>query len=119
MPAVRGLATDPDPAVRRAAYEAELRAWPTVQVPVAAAMNAASTVTGAYSGSAMSEGGRLMYRRAVTAVAAASMAIEIRVCFRVMATMTTDGGLLPDGAARRGGEGGSAPFYTIKGRTQL
>jgi len=40
MPAVRGLATDPDPAVRRAAYEAELRAWPTVEVPVAAAMNA-------------------------------------------------------------------------------
>ena len=30
MPAVRGLATDPDPAVRRAAYDAELRAWPTI-----------------------------------------------------------------------------------------
>ena len=40
MPAVRGLATDPDPVVRRAAYDAELRAWPTVEVPVAAAMNA-------------------------------------------------------------------------------
>lgn len=40
MPAVRGLATDPDPAVRRAAYDAELHAWPTVEVPVAAAMNA-------------------------------------------------------------------------------
>jgi oligoendopeptidase F len=40
MAAVRGLATDPDPAVRRAAYDAELRAWPTVEVPVAAAMNA-------------------------------------------------------------------------------
>jgi pepF/M3 family oligoendopeptidase len=40
MPAVRGLATDPDPAVRRAAYEAELRAWPTIEVPVTAAMNA-------------------------------------------------------------------------------
>jgi oligoendopeptidase F len=40
MPAVRGLATDPDPAVRRAAYDAEMRAWPTVDVPVAAAMNA-------------------------------------------------------------------------------
>jgi len=40
MPAVRGLATDSDPQVRRAAYEAELRAWPTVEVPVAAAMNA-------------------------------------------------------------------------------
>ncbi len=40
MPAVRGLATDADAAVRRAAYEAELRAWPTVDVPIAAAMNA-------------------------------------------------------------------------------
>lgn len=40
MPAVRGLATDPDPAVRRAAYDAELRAWPTIEVPIAAAMNA-------------------------------------------------------------------------------
>ena len=40
MPAVRGLATDPDPAVRRAAYDAELRAWPTIEVPVAAAMSA-------------------------------------------------------------------------------
>lgn len=40
MPAVRGLATDADPAVRRAAYDAELEAWPTVEVPVAAAMNA-------------------------------------------------------------------------------
>jgi oligoendopeptidase F len=40
MPAVRGLATDIDPVVRRTAFEAELRAWPTVEVPVAAAMNA-------------------------------------------------------------------------------
>lgn len=40
MPAVRGLATDPDPRVRRAAHAAELRAWPTIEVPVAAAMNA-------------------------------------------------------------------------------
>ncbi|RLE16236.1 MAG: oligoendopeptidase F, partial [Actinobacteria bacterium] len=40
MPAVRGLATDSDPAVRRAAYDAEMKAWPTVEVPVAAAMNA-------------------------------------------------------------------------------
>ena len=40
MPAVRGLATDPNPQVRRAAYDAELAAWPTVEVPVAAAMNA-------------------------------------------------------------------------------
>jgi pepF/M3 family oligoendopeptidase len=40
MPAVRGLATSPDPAVRRAAYDAELAAWPTVATAVAAAMNA-------------------------------------------------------------------------------
>jgi oligoendopeptidase F len=40
LAAVRGLATDPDPAVRRAAYDAELRAWPSIEVPVAAAMNA-------------------------------------------------------------------------------
>ncbi len=40
MPAVRGLATDSDAAVRRAAYDAELGAWPTVEVPIAAAMNA-------------------------------------------------------------------------------
>ena len=38
--AVRGKATDADAAVRRAAYEAELVAWPTIEVPVAAAMNA-------------------------------------------------------------------------------
>ena len=37
---VRGMATDPDQRVRRAAYDAELRAWPTIEVPVAAAMNA-------------------------------------------------------------------------------
>ncbi len=40
MPAVRGLATHGDPAVRQAAYEAEMDAWPTVALPVAAAMNA-------------------------------------------------------------------------------
>lgn len=40
MPAVRGLATSPDSAVRRAAYDAELEAWPTVATPVAAALNA-------------------------------------------------------------------------------
>jgi oligoendopeptidase F len=40
MPAVRGLATSPDPLVRRAAYDAELEAWPTVATPVAAALNA-------------------------------------------------------------------------------
>jgi pepF/M3 family oligoendopeptidase len=37
---VRGLAEDPDPAVRRAAFDAELAAWPTVATPVAAALNA-------------------------------------------------------------------------------
>jgi oligoendopeptidase F len=40
MAAIRGLATDADPDVRQAAYEAELRAWPTVAVTCAAAMNA-------------------------------------------------------------------------------
>ncbi|MFN6122715.1 MAG: M3 family oligoendopeptidase [Actinomycetes bacterium] len=38
--AVRGLATHADPAVRRAAYEAELDAWPRVATTCAAAMNA-------------------------------------------------------------------------------
>ena len=40
MPAVRGLANDSDPAVRQAAYAAEMLAWPQVAVPCAAAMNA-------------------------------------------------------------------------------
>jgi oligoendopeptidase F len=40
MAAVRGLATDADPAVRSAAFAAELAAWPTVATPLAAAMNA-------------------------------------------------------------------------------
>ena len=40
MAAIRGLATDADPNVRRAAYEAELRAWPTIAVTCAAALNA-------------------------------------------------------------------------------
>lgn len=40
MPAVRGLATSPDPAARRAAYDAELAVWPTVATTCAAAMNA-------------------------------------------------------------------------------
>ncbi|HEY3484980.1 MAG TPA: M3 family metallopeptidase, partial [Ilumatobacteraceae bacterium] len=40
MPAVRGLATHHDPAVRRAAYDTELVAWPTIATPVAAALNA-------------------------------------------------------------------------------
>jgi pepF/M3 family oligoendopeptidase len=38
--AVRGLASHADPAVRQAAYEAELAAWPTVAPACAAAMNA-------------------------------------------------------------------------------
>jgi pepF/M3 family oligoendopeptidase len=37
---VRGLATDASAAVRRAAYDAELEAWPTVAIPLAAALNA-------------------------------------------------------------------------------
>ena len=40
MAAIRGMATAADPVVRRAAYEAELRAWPRVAVTCAAAMNA-------------------------------------------------------------------------------
>ena len=39
MAAVRGLATHTDRAVRRAAYDAEMVAWPTVAVACAAAMN--------------------------------------------------------------------------------
>jgi oligoendopeptidase F len=39
MAAVRGLATDSNLAVRRAAYEAEMHAWPKVAVACAAAMN--------------------------------------------------------------------------------
>ena len=50
MPAVRGLATSTDPGVRKAAYDAEMTAWPTVTTPVAAAMNAikgeANTING-------------------------------------------------------------------------
>lgn len=40
MPAIRGLATHADPAVRRAAYDAEMAAWPRVATPCAAALNA-------------------------------------------------------------------------------
>jgi oligoendopeptidase F len=40
MPAVRGLASSPDPELRAAAYRAELAAWPTIATPIAAAMNA-------------------------------------------------------------------------------
>lgn len=38
--AIRGLANDLDPAVRRAALAAEIEAWPTLAVPAAAALNA-------------------------------------------------------------------------------
>ena len=40
MPAVRGLGSNPDPAVRKAAFDAEMAAWPTIATPIAAAMNA-------------------------------------------------------------------------------
>ncbi|MGN6693442.1 MAG: M3 family oligoendopeptidase [Aquihabitans sp.] len=40
MSMVRGLATDPDPARRKAAFHAELAAWDTVTVPLATALNA-------------------------------------------------------------------------------
>jgi oligoendopeptidase F len=40
MPAVRGLASSPDPDVRRAGYQAEMATWPTIATPVAAALNA-------------------------------------------------------------------------------
>ena len=40
MAAVRGLASNPDVRVRKAAYEAEMRAWPSIGVACAAAMNA-------------------------------------------------------------------------------
>lgn len=39
MSSVRSLASDPDREVRRLAYEAELRAWESVAVPLAAALN--------------------------------------------------------------------------------
>ncbi len=39
MSAVRSLATHPDRDVRRRAYEAELKAWETIAIPMAAAMN--------------------------------------------------------------------------------
>jgi oligoendopeptidase F len=40
MPAIRGLATSTDSDTRKAAFDAELAAWPNVATPVAAAMNA-------------------------------------------------------------------------------
>ena len=45
MSAVRGLAHHPDPARRRAAFEAELAAWDGVAVPLAAALNGAKGET--------------------------------------------------------------------------
>jgi pepF/M3 family oligoendopeptidase len=39
MSAIRSLSNDADRAVRKAAYEAELKAWESVSVPLAAAMN--------------------------------------------------------------------------------
>ncbi|MFN3651881.1 MAG: M3 family oligoendopeptidase [Armatimonadota bacterium] len=39
MSSVRALANDPDRSVRQGAYEAELRAWDEVTVPLAAALN--------------------------------------------------------------------------------
>ncbi len=46
MSVVRGRATHADPAVRRAAYDAELATWPTVAVPLAAALNGAKGEAG-------------------------------------------------------------------------
>jgi pepF/M3 family oligoendopeptidase len=46
MAAARGLATHPDAAIRKAAYEGELAAWATVAVPLAAALNGAKGETG-------------------------------------------------------------------------
>ena len=39
MAQVRGMSDDPDPLLRKAAYEAQMRTWPTVEVPLAAALN--------------------------------------------------------------------------------
>jgi pepF/M3 family oligoendopeptidase len=39
MSSVRALANDPDREVRRTAFEAELQAWETVSIPMAAALN--------------------------------------------------------------------------------
>lgn len=39
MAAVAGLQHDPDPGLREAAYRAALATWPTVEVPLAAALN--------------------------------------------------------------------------------
>lgn len=39
MAAVRGMGDDPDPAIRKAAWRAQMETWPTVEVPLAAALN--------------------------------------------------------------------------------
>lgn len=39
MAAVAGLIIDPDPALRESAYKAVMETWPTVEVPLAAALN--------------------------------------------------------------------------------
>ena len=40
MAAIRGMASNPDALVRKAAYDAEMQAWPTIGTACAAAMNA-------------------------------------------------------------------------------
>jgi oligoendopeptidase F len=39
MAQVRGMSDDPDPQIREAAHRAQMRTWPTVEVPLAAALN--------------------------------------------------------------------------------
>ena len=48
--AVRAMAYDPDRAKRKAAYDAEMAAWPTVEVPLSAAMNSIKGETIALAG---------------------------------------------------------------------
>jgi len=43
MTVIRNMAYDPDREVRRRAYDSELDAWKRVEVPLAAALNAANT----------------------------------------------------------------------------
>ena len=52
MPALQNLQREADPDLRRRAFEAELAAWATVRVPLAAAMNVAvlPTITAALAG---------------------------------------------------------------------
>ncbi len=39
MAQVRGMSDDPDPRIREAAHRAQMKTWPTVEVPLAAALN--------------------------------------------------------------------------------